>query len=246
MSWTRTAAASSPSRASDPRCGGGSRESGARPPGGRRFVECVSRLDVERPDETGLGEDAGGEGEVAVAGSCDGHQHLCDDNAEEDSRDERGRALERLLAEEHRAERRRQRRRHDAGHRPRRAHVPPAGVGHLGSVPAMASQGVSTTSSVGAEGGSSDWTAQAADTIESVVGSIRDRTAVPAETAARALVYGILIVVMGSASAVLLTVGAVRLLDNWLRIWAVYMILGGLFTAAGLLLWRMRRPTASA
>ena len=88
----------------------------------------------------------------------------------------------------------------------------------------------------------SDWTVQVADTIESVVGSIRDKTTVPAETAARAVVYGILVGVMGTAIVVLLTVGLVRLLDNWLRIWAVYSILGGLFTVAGLFLWRKRRP----
>ena len=89
-----------------------------------------------------------------------------------------------------------------------------------------------------------DWTVQVTDTIESVVGSIRDKTTVPAETAARAVVYGILIAVMGTAAAVLLTIGLVRLLDNWLRIWAVYAILGGLFTVVGWFFWRKRRPKA--
>ena len=91
-----------------------------------------------------------------------------------------------------------------------------------------------------------DWTVQVTDTIESVVGSIRDKTTVPAETVARGLVYGILIGVMGAAALVLLTVGVVRLLDNWLRIWAIYAILGGLFTLLGLFLWRKRRPPAPA
>ena len=91
----------------------------------------------------------------------------------------------------------------------------------------------------------SDWTVQVTDTIESVVGSIRDKTAVPAETVARGLVYGIIIGVMASAAVVLLTTGLVRLLDNWLRIWAVYTILGGLFTVGGLFLWRMRRPRSA-
>jgi hypothetical protein len=91
----------------------------------------------------------------------------------------------------------------------------------------------------------SDWTVQVADTIESVVGSIRDKTAVPAETIARAVVYGILIAVMGGAAFVLFTAALVRLLDNWLRVWAIYAILGGLFTVIGLFLWRKRRPRAS-
>ena len=91
---------------------------------------------------------------------------------------------------------------------------------------------------------SSDWTTQVADTVESVVGTIRDKTTVPAETAARALVYGIVISAMATAALVLLTVGAVRLLDNWLRIWAVYAIVGGVFTLFGAFLWRRRRPKA--
>jgi hypothetical protein len=88
----------------------------------------------------------------------------------------------------------------------------------------------------------SDWATQAADTIDSVVGTIRGKTTVPAETAARGLVYGILIVVMGAAALLLLTTGVVRLLDNWLRVWAVYLIVGGVFTAGGLLCWAFRRP----
>ena len=83
---------------------------------------------------------------------------------------------------------------------------------------------------------------QVADTVESVVGSIRDKTTVPAETIARALVYGIVIAAMVTAALVLVTIGVVRLLDNWLRIWAVYAIVGGLFTVLGAFLWRRRRP----
>jgi hypothetical protein len=87
-----------------------------------------------------------------------------------------------------------------------------------------------------------DWTTQLAGTVDNVVGTIRDKTTVPAETLARALVYGILVAVMGGTSLVLLTTGLVRLLDNWLRIWAVYLIVGGVFTAGGMLCWAFRRP----
>lgn len=90
-----------------------------------------------------------------------------------------------------------------------------------------------------------DWTVTVADTIESVVGTVRDKTAVPAETAVRGLVYGILIAVVAVTAMVLLTTGVVRLLEIWLRIWAVYAIVGGLFTASGLFLWRKRRPSQS-
>lgn len=88
---------------------------------------------------------------------------------------------------------------------------------------------------------SADWTVQVADTIESVVGSVRDKTAVPLETVARALVYGILIATMGATAVVLLTITGIRLLDYVLPIWGAYAVLGGLFTLLGLFLWRKRR-----
>ena len=88
---------------------------------------------------------------------------------------------------------------------------------------------------------SPDWTVQVADTIESVVGSVRDKTAVPLETIARALVYGIVLGTMGVTALVLVTVIAVRLLSLVLEVWAAYAIIGGLFTALGLFLWRKRR-----
>lgn len=92
---------------------------------------------------------------------------------------------------------------------------------------------------------SSDWTVQVADTIESVVGSVRSKTAAPLETVARALVYGIIVSTMGVAALVLSTILSIRLLDYLLPIWAAYAILGGLFTVAGLLLWRKRRPPSA-
>ena len=92
---------------------------------------------------------------------------------------------------------------------------------------------------------SADWTVQVADTIESVVGSVRNKTAVPLETIARALVYGILIVAMGTTALVLVTVMLVRLLSYVLEVWAAYAIVGGLFTVLGLFLWRKRRPAAA-
>lgn len=93
---------------------------------------------------------------------------------------------------------------------------------------------------------SADWTVQVADTIESVVGSVRNKTAVPLETIARALVYGIILATMGVTALVLVTILAVRLLDYVLPVWAAYAIIGGLFTLLGLFLWRKRRPPAGA
>lgn len=83
-----------------------------------------------------------------------------------------------------------------------------------------------------------------ADTIESVVGSVRDKTAVPLETVARALVYGIILGTMGVTALVLVTILGIRLLDYVLPVWVAYAITGGLFTLAGLFLWRKRRPSS--
>ncbi len=93
---------------------------------------------------------------------------------------------------------------------------------------------------------SADWTVQVADTIESVVNSVRAKTTVPLETVARGLVYGILIVALGTTAMILLTIASVRLLDYVLPIWAVYAIVGGLFTVGGLFSWRKRRPSRDA
>jgi hypothetical protein len=88
---------------------------------------------------------------------------------------------------------------------------------------------------------SADWTVQVADTIESVVGSVRSKTAVPLETIARALVYGILVAVMGLAALVLTTIVLVRLLSYVLPVWGADLLLGAIFSLAGLFLWRKRR-----
>ena len=88
---------------------------------------------------------------------------------------------------------------------------------------------------------SPDWTVQVADTIESVVGSVRDKTAVPLETIARALVYGIVLGTMGITALVLVTVILIRVLSYALEVWAAYAIIGAIFTGLGLFLWRKRR-----
>ncbi|HET9444572.1 MAG TPA: hypothetical protein VFO65_14700 [Acidimicrobiales bacterium] len=91
---------------------------------------------------------------------------------------------------------------------------------------------------------SDDWAAQVADTIESVVGSVRDKTTVKLETAARAVVFGVLMAVMGLAALVLVTIALVRVGTYLIPVWAVYAVLGTIFTLAGLFLWGKRQPNA--
>jgi hypothetical protein len=96
--------------------------------------------------------------------------------------------------------------------------------------------------------GSGDWAAHAADTIERAVGNVRDRTTGPAVNVARAVVYGTFAVLVGLAALVLATIGAVRLIDNYLpdavfgeeHMWATFLILGLVFVIGGVVLWARR------
>lgn len=92
-----------------------------------------------------------------------------------------------------------------------------------------------------------DWPKQTADTIERVVGSIRSKTTEPVERIARVVVYGLLAAVLGVAALVLLIVAAVRFVDAYLpgEVWSAYLLIGAIFTLAGLLLWSRRGSGAT-
>jgi len=97
--------------------------------------------------------------------------------------------------------------------------------------------------------GDDDWAAQIADSIENVVGNVRDKTTGPLLTIARGLVYGTFAGVVGIAVFLLLIITLIRLFDDVLpdsvfgedHIWFVYLVLGLLFCIAGAVLWRLRR-----
>jgi hypothetical protein len=87
-----------------------------------------------------------------------------------------------------------------------------------------------------------DWAAQTADTIERIVGSVRAKTADPLEKVARAAVYGLVALIVGVAAAVLGAVALVRILDVAIPggVWSAHALTGGIFTVAGMFLWRKR------
>ncbi len=91
---------------------------------------------------------------------------------------------------------------------------------------------------VPAAGDGQDWTVQAADTVERVVGAVRDKTALPLTTVARGLVFGLVVAVMGVSILALVAVGVVRALDAYLpgNVWAAHLVVGGIFCAGGGLL----------
>lgn len=94
-----------------------------------------------------------------------------------------------------------------------------------------------------------DWTADVTARIESLVGTVRGKTTVPAMTAARAVVYGLVLGVLGAAVGILLVIALVRLLDVYLpfhplgrRVWVVDAAASAIFLGGGTFMWRRRRP----
>ncbi|MGH9151182.1 MAG: hypothetical protein ACRD03_01985 [Acidimicrobiales bacterium] len=88
--------------------------------------------------------------------------------------------------------------------------------------------------------GGSDWSVRAADTVERVVGAVRDRTSVPLTTVARALVFGLVAAVMGVTAVVFVAVALVRAVNVLLpaEVWAAYLAVGGIFSLGGVFLLR--------
>ncbi|MEX1144709.1 MAG: hypothetical protein WEE69_05330 [Acidimicrobiia bacterium] len=90
-----------------------------------------------------------------------------------------------------------------------------------------------------------DWPKQAADTIERVVGAVRDKTVVPAQKATKAVVYGLLATFFIGTALTLLVIGAFRgLVILTGEVWGAYGICGGILVLAGAFCWSRRaRPS---
>ena len=100
----------------------------------------------------------------------------------------------------------------------------------------------------GAPGPAEDWPAKATDQIVNLVDQIRDKTTGPAIRAARAMVFGFLATMLGTAALVLLVVGLVRFVNVYAPggVWVAHGIVGLLFVGCGLLLWSKRYAPADA
>ncbi|MGH7357189.1 MAG: hypothetical protein ACREJR_00060 [Candidatus Rokuibacteriota bacterium] len=87
----------------------------------------------------------------------------------------------------------------------------------------------------------SEWPAQAADAVEQFVTTVRERTVTPARAVAKGLVYGLLTVILVGTAATLAVIAIFRLLTYIPGgAWVAYLILGGIFVAAGLFCWLRR------
>ena len=89
-----------------------------------------------------------------------------------------------------------------------------------------------------------DWTTEAVDTIEKVVGAVRERTVVPARRATKLVVLGVLAAWCIVPALVLVVLGAFRggVLIAQGEVWAAWLALGGIFLLVGLFFWLKRSP----
>jgi glycopeptide antibiotics resistance protein len=94
----------------------------------------------------------------------------------------------------------------------------------------------------------SDWTTDAVDNIERVVGAVRDKTVKPAQSATRAIVFGLLTTFFIATALALFSIGVFRVVDVYLPtgVWAPYLIFGGIFVVAGSFFWARRTKTSSS
>lgn len=103
-----------------------------------------------------------------------------------------------------------------------------------------------------------DWPKQATDSIVRVVDQVRDKTAGPAVTAARGVVYGSILVILALPLFLFFLIGLMRAMERGLimigesrgiavllePMWIVYAFFGLIFFLTGLRLWAKARKPA--
>jgi uncharacterized protein YacL len=86
-----------------------------------------------------------------------------------------------------------------------------------------------------------DWTTDAVDALENAISVVRDKTVVPAENASRAVVFGMVVAFFVTVAVLMLAIMLFRLLVIIVGdVWLAYLILGGIFVAAGAFCWTLR------
>ena len=88
-----------------------------------------------------------------------------------------------------------------------------------------------------------DWAAQLTEKVGQVVELVRDHTVRPVQRLVRAAVFGVLAFSVVVFVIVAVIIGVVRLLNNEVfdqRVWASYLLIGGIFVGIGTLISRMR------
>jgi hypothetical protein len=94
-----------------------------------------------------------------------------------------------------------------------------------------------------------DWPARASATVVQYVGTVRDKTTGPALVASRNAVYFLAMGLIAFVAVILLLLLSIRMLVSvtaYLPVvepgesWMAYLILGGIFLLAGMILWRKK------
>jgi hypothetical protein len=94
---------------------------------------------------------------------------------------------------------------------------------------------------------SDDWPAQATAQIVKTVDLVRSKTTEPAITVARAVVFGLLVAILGVTALVVFSILLIRFVDIWVPgdVYWAYLIVGGVFLLAGLVCWSLRTRRSS-
>lgn len=88
-----------------------------------------------------------------------------------------------------------------------------------------------------------DWAAQLTEKVGLLVELVRDRTVRPVQKLVRVVIFGALAFSVVIFVLVVFVIGFIRLLNNEVfdqRVWASYLLIGGIFVAVGTLTSRMR------
>jgi hypothetical protein len=93
----------------------------------------------------------------------------------------------------------------------------------------------------------SDWSTDAVDSIDKVVGAVRDKTVRPAQSVTKAIVFGLLTTFVVLTAIALFSIGAFRAVDVYVPtgVWATYLIFGGIFVLSGMFCWARRTKRES-
>lgn len=101
-----------------------------------------------------------------------------------------------------------------------------------------------------------NWAPELADTVERLVGQVRDKATNKVVIVVRAVVFGLLIVVAAFAAIVLSVILGTKLLQRVVNIggaidadssvWVSYVVMGGILTLAGMFLMRKRQSPDDA
>ena len=97
-----------------------------------------------------------------------------------------------------------------------------------------------------------DWAAKQTDRVIDVIDKVKAQTTDRAVTVLRAVVFGLVIAVLGIAAATIFLVAVVRMADAYLPIgagvgdatWAAHLFVGSLLTTLGLGAWMSRRASS--